>query len=56
MSVSDDSSIVSTGFANSSIRLWALTPQKLKLLKMPFELEKIDLESTNLMEKIFDDR
>lgn len=55
VSVSNDSSVVSTGFTNSSIRLWALTTQKLKSLKMPFELEKIDLESSNLMEKILDD-
>ncbi|XP_062518837.1 transcription initiation factor TFIID subunit 5-like [Corticium candelabrum] len=55
VNVSDDSAVVSTGYANSSILLRSLTPQKLKLLKPPFELDKIDLESNNLMEKLLDD-
>lgn len=56
MSVSDDSMVVSAGFANSSIRLWAVASQKLKSLKAPSELDKIDLESSNLLETLLDDR
>lgn len=42
---SDDSTMLAGGFDDSAIRLWSLTPKKLRTLKTPFELEKIDKDA-----------
>ena len=45
MNMSDDSSLLSAGFEDSTVRVWSLTPKKLRSLKSPSELAKIDKEA-----------
>ena len=42
---SDDSTMLAGGFDDSAIRIWSLTPRKLRTLKTPFELARIDKEA-----------
>ena len=39
---SDDSNLICGGFENSSLRIWTLTPRKLRALKPATELARID--------------
>jgi len=43
--LSEDSSLLSGGFEDSSVRVWSLTPKKLRMLKPPSELAQIDKEA-----------
>ena len=45
VSISNDSSLLSGGFEDSSVRVWSLTPKKLRMLKSPSELAQIDKEA-----------
>ena len=45
VSISNDSSLLSGGFEDSSVRVWSLTPKKLRMLKSPSELALIDKEA-----------
>ncbi|CAH3195506.1 unnamed protein product [Porites evermanni] len=45
VSISEDSSLLSGGFEDSSVRVWSLTPKKLRMLKPPSELAQIDKEA-----------
>ena len=48
VSMSEDSSLLSGGFEDSSVRVWRLTPKKLRMLKSPSELAQIDKEAGQL--------
>ncbi|XP_035827359.1 transcription initiation factor TFIID subunit 5 isoform X2 [Aplysia californica] len=54
--ISDDSSLLAAGFADGPIKVWTLTPGKLRAMKSPDDLEMIDKEADDVMERIFDDR
>ena len=41
----DDSSMLAAGLQNSNIRVWSLTPNKLRGMKSTMELEIIDKEA-----------
>ena len=49
--ISDDSTMLAGGFDDSAIRIWSLTPKKLRTLKTPFELARIDKEAGKLCHK-----
>ncbi|KAK3710376.1 hypothetical protein QZH41_012300 [Actinostola sp. cb2023] len=55
-SISDDATLLSAGFEDSIVRVWGLTPKKLRSLKTPSELNKIDKEAEDVMERIMDDK
>ena len=44
------------GFADSCIRVWALTQRKLRSMKSSTDLALIDKEADDIMERIMDDR
>ena len=44
------------GFADSCIRVWALTQRKLRNMKSGSDLALIDKEADDIMERIMDDR
>ncbi|XP_071791479.1 transcription initiation factor TFIID subunit 5-like [Asterias amurensis] len=54
--ISDDSSLMVAGFADSCIRVWALTQRKLRNMKSGSDLALIDKEADDIMERIMDDR
>lgn len=54
--ISEDSSMLASGFADSEIRVWSLTRNKLRSIKPPNELELIDKECDDVAERIMDDR
>ncbi|XP_038049062.1 transcription initiation factor TFIID subunit 5-like [Patiria miniata] len=54
--ISDDSSLMVAGFADSCIRVWALTQRKLRSMKLGSDLTHIDKEADDVMERIMDDR
>ncbi|KAJ7373053.1 Transcription initiation factor TFIID subunit 5 [Desmophyllum pertusum] len=56
VSISNDSSLLSGGFEDSSVRVWSLTPKKLRMLKSPSELAQIDKEAEDVLERIMDHR
>lgn len=53
--ISDDSTLLAIGFADSFIRIWPLTPGKLRGLKPATELENLDKESDDVMLRIMMD-
>ncbi|XP_068145738.1 transcription initiation factor TFIID subunit 5 [Drosophila tropicalis] len=46
--ISDDSTMLACGFADSSIRIWSLTPTKLRALKEAESLRDLDKESADI--------
>lgn len=46
--ISEDSSLMFTGFGDSNIKVWSLTPSKLRCMKQMDELELIDKETGKL--------
>eukprot|EP00118_Oscarella_pearsei_P008226 m.41624 g.41624 ORF g.41624 m.41624 type:complete len:358 (+) comp33208_c0_seq2:950-2023(+) len=57
VSFCDDSNVAAVGFADSSILLWSLTSShRLKSLKSPAELDKLDFESSDVMNHLIDDQ
>lgn len=46
--ISEDSSLLATGFRDSGIKVWSLVPQKLRLMKTGEELQDIDREAGNV--------
>ncbi|KAF7488813.1 Transcription initiation factor TFIID subunit 5 [Sarcoptes scabiei] len=50
--ISDDSSLLAAGFSDSQIRIWSLTPAKLRGLKPASELENLDKESDEIVLRI----
>lgn len=53
--ISDDSNLLAVGFSDSLIRIWTLSPAKLKSLKQVSELENLDKESDDVTLKMMDD-
>ena len=43
--IAEDSSLMSCGFGDSNIRIWTLTPNKLRAVKQLEDLELIDKEA-----------
>lgn len=43
--ISDDATLLSAGFEDSCVRVWSLTPKRLRSLKAPSDLNKIDKEA-----------
>ncbi|CAL1534508.1 unnamed protein product [Lymnaea stagnalis] len=54
--ISDDTSLLAAGFTDGNVRVWSLTPSKLREMKKPDDLDIIDKEADDVMERIFDDR
>jgi len=54
--VSDDSSLLATGFADSFIRVWSLTPRKLKTVRSAAELGQLEQDADDVLERMLDDR
>lgn len=54
--ISEDSSTIASGYEDSCIRLWSLTPTKLRTLKSVQELSKIDKEADDVLERIMNDK
>jgi transcription initiation factor TFIID subunit 5 len=43
--VSEDSSLLAVGFADSIVKIWTLVPQKLRSMKSAEQLQDIDREA-----------
>ncbi|XP_060561519.1 LOW QUALITY PROTEIN: transcription initiation factor TFIID subunit 5-like [Ruditapes philippinarum] len=54
--ISEDSSLMCTGFGDSNIKIWSLTPNKLRSMKQLESLEIIDKESDDVLERMMDER
>ncbi|XP_071488673.1 transcription initiation factor TFIID subunit 5-like [Diadema antillarum] len=53
--VSNDSGLLAAGFSDSNIRIWTLTPEKLRRVKPAETLKEIDAEADDVLERIMDD-
>jgi len=53
---SEDGTIMAVGFATAMIKIWSLTPAKLKKLKPASELVDIDREADDVLVRMMDDR
>ncbi|KAM8911704.1 transcription initiation factor TFIID subunit 5 isoform 2-T2 [Lycaon pictus] len=54
--VTDDSSLIAGGFADSTVRVWSVTPKKLRSVKQAADLSLIDKESDDVLERIMDEK
>ncbi|XP_038146657.1 transcription initiation factor TFIID subunit 5 isoform X1 [Cyprinodon tularosa] len=54
--MTDDSSLIAGGFADSTVRVWSVTPKKLRKVKTAADLNLIDKESDDVLERIMDDK
>lgn len=54
--ISEDSTLLAAGFGDSSIRVWTLTPNKLKAMKSAQDLETIDKDADDVLYRMMDDR
>ncbi|XP_031806901.1 transcription initiation factor TFIID subunit 5-like [Sarcophilus harrisii] len=54
--ITDDSSLITGGFADSTIRVWSVTPKKLRRMKTATDLGLIDKESDDVLERIMDEK
>ncbi|XP_076223518.1 TATA-box binding protein associated factor 5 isoform X3 [Nomia melanderi] len=54
--VAEDSSLLAIGFSDSSIKVWSLVPQKLRLMKTGEQLQDIDREADDVLVRMMDDR
>lgn len=54
--ISDDSTLLACGFSDSSVRIWSLTPAKLRALKEADALRELDKESADISARMLDDR
>ncbi|TFK07004.1 ankyrin repeat domain-containing protein 1 [Platysternon megacephalum] len=54
--VTDDSSMIVGGFADSTVRVWSVTPKKLRSVKSAADLSLIDKESDDVLERIMDEK
>ncbi|XP_043568836.1 transcription initiation factor TFIID subunit 5 [Chiloscyllium plagiosum] len=52
----DDSSLIAGGFADSTVRVWSVTPKKLRSVKGATDLSLIDKESDDVLERIMDEK
>uniref|UniRef100_A0A8C3JGU0 TATA-box binding protein associated factor 5 n=1 Tax=Calidris pygmaea TaxID=425635 RepID=A0A8C3JGU0_9CHAR len=54
--ITDDSSMIVGGFADSTVRVWSVTPKKLRSVKTAADLSLIDKESDDVLERIMDEK
>ena len=54
--LSEDSTLLAAGFSDSLIRVWPLSPNKLKIMKPSSELELIDKEVDDVLYRMMDDK
>uniref|UniRef100_G1KD54 Transcription initiation factor TFIID subunit 5 n=1 Tax=Anolis carolinensis TaxID=28377 RepID=G1KD54_ANOCA len=54
--ITDDSSMIVGGFADSTVRVWSVTPKKLRSVKSATDLSLIDKESDDVLERIMDEK
>ncbi|OCT69991.1 transcription initiation factor TFIID subunit 5 [Xenopus laevis] len=54
--ITDDSSLIAGGFADSTVRVWSLTPKKLRSVKSSSDLSLIDKEADDVLERIMDEK
>lgn len=43
--IAEDSSIMAVGFADATVKVWSLMPQKLRVMKSAEVLQEIDIEA-----------
>ena len=53
--ISEDSNYIAAGFSNSIIKVWPLTPQKLRIIKPSNQLDIIDKEAEDVFARMMDD-
>ncbi|KAK3083461.1 hypothetical protein FSP39_023256 [Pinctada imbricata] len=56
LDIAEDSSLMAAGFADSTIRVFSMTPQPLRCMKIASSLEGIDKEADDVLERMMDDR
>lgn len=54
--ICDDSSMLAVGFADSNIKIWSLTPSKLREMKAAESLKEIDKDAEDVIVRMMDDR
>ncbi|KAL7022472.1 hypothetical protein ACKWTF_012254 [Chironomus riparius] len=54
--IAEDSSFIAIGFSNAKIKIWSMTPAKLRELKSAEELKDIDREVDDVLVRMMDDR
>ncbi|KAM9455017.1 transcription initiation factor TFIID subunit 5 isoform 2-T2 [Clarias gariepinus] len=54
--ITDDSSLIAGGYADSTVRVWSVTPKKLRKVKSAADLSLIDKESDDVLERIMDEK
>lgn len=54
--ISEDSALLAAGLSDSTIKVWSLTPSKLKSMKSAYELELIDREADDVLPRMMDDK
>jgi len=52
----DDGSLMAVGFSTALIKIWSLTPMKLKKIKAATDLTEIDREADDVLVRMMDDR
>lgn len=54
--ISEDSSLLAVGFSDSTLKVWSLVPQKLRLMKSGELLADINKEADDVLVRMMDDR
>ncbi|KAL5276607.1 TAF5.2 family protein [Megaselia abdita] len=54
--VSDDASMLAAGFTDSHVKVWSLTPAKLREMKSAENLKDIDKDAEDVLVRMMDDR
>lgn len=54
--VSDDASMLAAGFTDSHVKVWSLTPAKLREMKSAESLKDIDKDAEDVLVRMMDDR
>ncbi|XP_066267952.1 transcription initiation factor TFIID subunit 5-like [Branchiostoma lanceolatum] len=54
--VSEDSSLLAAGFEDSNVRVWSLSPQRLRTMRNASELDQLDKEADDIVERMMDEK
>ncbi|XP_075154609.1 TATA-box binding protein associated factor 5 [Haematobia irritans] len=54
--ISEDSYMMAVGFTDSSVKVWSLTPSKLREMKSAEQLKDIDKDAEDVLVRMMDDR
>jgi transcription initiation factor TFIID subunit 5 len=54
--ISEDSSLIAIGFSDATIKVWPMTPMKLRELKPADQLKEIDRDVDDVLVRMMDDR